>query len=150
MLRPWMQIAFPGTSATAEEEAYNSRMSAVRVAVEWNYKDLKQMWSLNDFSRALKVRQSPIGLLYISSALLHNVKTCLEAGVKFRRNPSAHPPLSQSTLLHSKSCCCASCGARGERSRERRGASLRPPGATRGAGRTTPDSFEVLQTRQSS
>ena len=56
MLRPWMQIAFPRAGATAEEEAYNTRMSAVRVAVEWNYKDLKQLWSLSDFSRGLKVR----------------------------------------------------------------------------------------------
>ena len=52
----------------------------MRVSVEWSYKDLKQLWSLNDYARALKVLQAPIGLIYKASALLLNFKTCLEAG----------------------------------------------------------------------
>ena len=57
MPRAWMQVAFPWTGAIVEEEFYNTSMSAsaVRVSVEWNYKDLKQLRSLNDFARALKV-----------------------------------------------------------------------------------------------
>lgn len=56
---------------------FNSNMSSVRVSVEWNYKEFKQNWASNDFPHMLKVRQSPISLLYISSALFMNVRTCL-------------------------------------------------------------------------
>ena len=93
-----MQIAFPRSGAKAEEEAYSTLMSAVRVAVEWNDKDLKQLWSLNDFSGALKVRQSPIGLLYIPSALVLNFKTCLEAGGEVQAHFKCPPPTLEDYL----------------------------------------------------
>lgn len=80
MIRPWLQTAFPRVGATEEQLEYDTGTSAVRVSVEWNYKDVKQMWTINDFSRALKVRKSPIALLYISSALLWNMKICIEQG----------------------------------------------------------------------
>lgn len=80
MTRPWLQTAFERLGATPSQEAYNKSMSAVRVTVEWNYKDLKQQWSLNDYARSLSVRKAPIALLYQASALLLNFKTCLENG----------------------------------------------------------------------
>ena len=43
MLRPWIQVAFPSIGATEAHGLYNALMSAVRVTVEWNYKDLKQL-----------------------------------------------------------------------------------------------------------
>ena len=51
-----MQVSFPRIWETLEQEMYNTRMSAVRVSVEWSYKDLKQLWSPNDYARALKIR----------------------------------------------------------------------------------------------
>ena len=92
MMRPWMQVAFPRIWATVEQEIYNTRMSAVRVSVEWSYKDLKQLWSQNDYTRALKVRQAPIGLIYKASALLLNFKTCLEAGGQVQSFFKCAPP----------------------------------------------------------
>eukprot|EP00171_Calliarthron_tuberculosum_P001560 IDg1560t1 len=65
ILRPWMQTAFPRSSASAEQVAYNTSMNAARIAVEWNYKDVKQMWTSNDFARKLQVRKGPFALLYI-------------------------------------------------------------------------------------
>ena len=55
-------------------------MSPVREAVEWSYKDIKQMWSSQDFKRILKVGKAPIGLLYTAAALLCNFKVCLGHG----------------------------------------------------------------------
>ena len=78
ILRVWMQTVFNYVGASKAETEYNKDMIAVRVTVEWNYKDLKQLWCRNDFSRLLKVRQFPVSLLYVAGALLLNYKTCLE------------------------------------------------------------------------
>lgn len=80
LIRPYMQRPFLNGFATAEQVAFNSEMSSLRVLVEHNYRDLKQMWTSQDFARQLKVRLAPIGLLYKSSAILLNVRTCLYQG----------------------------------------------------------------------
>lgn len=80
ILRPWLQVAFDRANATAAQAALNTAMSAVREAVEWSYKDLKQMWSSQDSKRFLRVRKAPIALMYRTAALLNNFKTCLHAG----------------------------------------------------------------------
>lgn len=51
-------------------------MSNVRVAVEHNYRDVKQFWITQDFSRNLKVSQAPIALLYKFSAILTIFHVC--------------------------------------------------------------------------
>ncbi|KAG2812284.1 hypothetical protein PC112_g15244 [Phytophthora cactorum] len=43
------------------EQLFNSRMSSVRPAVEWKFKELKTLWALIDFKKSLKVRLSPVG-----------------------------------------------------------------------------------------
>ena len=92
MLRPWLQVAYPRVGACVERQTFNTCMSAVRVAVEWNYKDLKQLWSFNDFPRGLKVRKSPLGLIYTASALLPNFKTCIEGGGQLQAYFNCPPP----------------------------------------------------------
>lgn len=57
---------------------FNTEMSKVREAVEWSYKDLKQMLTRNDFARSLKVRQASISLMFTASTVLLNFKTCLK------------------------------------------------------------------------
>lgn len=80
ILRPWFQVSYSRLTATPAQNKFNTEMSSMREAVEWSYKDLKQMWTRNDFARSLKVRQAPISLIYISSTLLLNFKTCIENG----------------------------------------------------------------------
>jgi hypothetical protein len=63
--RLWLQIGFSPMSATPEQLLYNAEMSPVQVAVEWNYKDVKAMWTTQDFKRKLKVRELPVAVLYI-------------------------------------------------------------------------------------
>lgn len=80
MLRPWLQTAFPIVTAEIAELEYNTAMNGDGTAVEWSYKDLKQVWTSQDFKRSLKVHQSPIALLYKSAALLWNFRCCLRDG----------------------------------------------------------------------
>ena len=80
IMRPWLQTAFPNLTATPAQQFYNKAMSAVREAVEWSYKDIKQTWSSQHFHRKLKVRQSPSALLYILGALFCNMKCCFGHG----------------------------------------------------------------------
>jgi hypothetical protein len=79
-------------------------MSAFRVAVEWSYKDVKAMWTTQDFKRKLKVRESPVAVLFIMSALLWNCKVCFrhgsQAGAKFQ----CEPPSLSHTREQSKYC----------------------------------------------
>lgn len=43
VLRPWLQIPFDRATASTEQAVYNTSMSDVKVSVEWNCKDLKQI-----------------------------------------------------------------------------------------------------------
>lgn len=54
-----MQRHFFGGGKDGENN-FNSDMRTVRVSVEHSYKDLKQFWTNQEFSRILKVRKSPI------------------------------------------------------------------------------------------
>ena len=85
-------MAFPRTIATPAEVEYNKKMSAARVAVEWGYKDFKQMFTSQDMKRKLKSRESTIPLLYICSALLPNFKTCLGHDGQVRENFKCKEP----------------------------------------------------------
>lgn len=80
ILRAWLQTAYQSISASPQEMMYNAAMSAVREAVEWTYKDVKQLWSSQDFKREMKVRRSPLALLYKASALLWNFHVCICPG----------------------------------------------------------------------
>ena len=82
VLRPWFQMVNDRRTETGAQQILNTKMSSVRKSVQCGYKDLKQMWTRNDFARSLKVRQAPISMLYIACALFLNVKTCMENGGK--------------------------------------------------------------------
>lgn len=92
VLKPWMQIAFNPAFATPPQIVHNHAMNAARVAVEWSYKDVKQMWSSQDFKRMLKVRQAPVSLMYLGAALLWNIKVCMQHGGQVQQHFGCPPP----------------------------------------------------------
>lgn len=55
-------------------------MIFIRVAVEYNYKDLKKYWNIQDYARNLKVIKSPIGNNYNSCTILLNLHAYLYQG----------------------------------------------------------------------
>jgi len=73
MLRPLLQMAFEGL-ITPDQAAHNASMKVPRTSVEWGYKDVKQMCSFFDFPRQMKLRETPVGLLYKSGALFWNLR----------------------------------------------------------------------------
>ena len=52
-------------------------MSAVRIAVEWCFKEITQQFSSLDYTRTQKVLLSPIELSYCVAVLFHNAHICL-------------------------------------------------------------------------
>lgn len=63
ILKPFMIVLFNSGTADAAEKEFNRSMSALRVSVEWNYKDIKRKYYVNDMKRLLKFRHAPIVLL---------------------------------------------------------------------------------------
>eukprot|EP00171_Calliarthron_tuberculosum_P022181 IDg22181t1 len=77
VLRPWLQTAYPRSTATEEQRNLNRSMNGARTAVEWSYGEVKRYFTTQDFSRKLQVKKLPVALLYACSVLLVNFKTCL-------------------------------------------------------------------------
>ena len=50
-------------------------MSSVSQAVEWIFGDIVNFFKFLDFKKNLKIGLSPVGKMYIVSALLHNARS---------------------------------------------------------------------------
>lgn len=64
---PWVIVVIVGYDtklASAPEHAFNTAINAVRTAFEWSYKDFKQQFTVNNFSRILSVRKMPTEMLH--------------------------------------------------------------------------------------
>lgn len=75
--RLFLYIPFSGSNLSAEESAFNTAMSISRVTVEWYFREVKQYWTLLDFKRKLRVRESAVCALYIAGVLLTNFRNCI-------------------------------------------------------------------------
>ena len=93
-MRPWFKTVFVTTGATVEEISPNREMSAVRKAVEWSYKEIKQLWTSQYCKRGLKFRKAPIELLYKAFLLLWNFHIFLYAGGQTDAQLDVSPPFS--------------------------------------------------------
>ena len=71
-----LQSGFRSANTTIEKELWNSKMSSVRQAVEWIFGDIVNFFKFQDFKKNLKIGLSPVGKMYIVSALLHNARSC--------------------------------------------------------------------------
>ena len=76
-LRVHLQAPFRNAVLTADMEAFNKSMSAVRVSVEWLFGDVINYFRFLDFKKKLKMQLSQVGKMYIACAILRNVLTCL-------------------------------------------------------------------------
>lgn len=76
-LRIHLQAPFRDAVLTPDMQNFNRSMSQVRVSVEWLFGDIVNRFKFMDFKKNLKIGLSPIGKMYIASAILHNAMTCL-------------------------------------------------------------------------
>lgn len=93
-----MQHPYLRDMVTAEHLAFNSTMSKVRVAVEHNYKYLKQYCISQDVSSNLKVHQSPISVLYKSSVILLNFNAFIYKSGQIREQFNVDLPFLEDYL----------------------------------------------------
>lgn len=91
MTRPWIQVGDDRTWADDSEVDHNSALNAARNAVEWSHKDLKKMWSIQDYKRKLNVLKNQISLMEKATAFLRNFEFCLQHGDQTQEN--VHPQL---------------------------------------------------------
>ena len=68
---------FRGVRLTDDQQEFNSRMSKLRVSVEWGFGKICQLFGFLDFKKNLKILLQPIGKYYLVAAVLANSHTCL-------------------------------------------------------------------------
>jgi len=74
----YMVCPFPNPRPGTRQALFNSRMSSVREAVEWGFGRLKTLWPFASSPSKIKVRQAPVGKIFLVAVLLTNVHCCLQ------------------------------------------------------------------------
>ena len=74
-LRVHLQVAC--AAITPQMEVYNKAMSAVRMSVEWIFRDIVNYFKFLDFKKNLKISLSAVGKMYVVCAILRNALTCM-------------------------------------------------------------------------
>ena len=73
-----LQTGFKGAALSAQEMEFNRSMSAVRISVEWGFKEITTYFAAMDFKNNIgKVLLSPVGKYYKVCAFLQNLRTML-------------------------------------------------------------------------
>ncbi|ETV74557.1 hypothetical protein H257_10706 [Aphanomyces astaci] len=69
---------FPLNGTHKRQRRFNSQMSKVREAVEWNFGRLKILWPFVVDSKKMQVGRTLVGKLFYVSALLTNCHCCMQ------------------------------------------------------------------------
>ena len=98
--RHYLDVPFAGGNLSPAQRAANKSTGAARVTVEWMYKEIKLYWTTSDFKRKLRAGESPVGLLYLTSMFLMNVRTCYYRENTVSQYFNCSPPSLQEYLQH--------------------------------------------------
>eukprot|EP00033_Pygsuia_biforma_P005605 GCRY01006191.1.p1 GENE.GCRY01006191.1~~GCRY01006191.1.p1 ORF type:complete len:384 (+),score=7.06 GCRY01006191.1:425-1576(+) len=98
--RPFLIRPYTGHHLTAEQNAFNYRMSKVRQSVEWAFKDIIQYFSFLDYSKNLKIYLQPIAQYYQVGAFLMNCLTCFRRGNQTSIYFNCDPPTIEEYLSY--------------------------------------------------
>ncbi|CAN0455877.1 unnamed protein product, partial [Pylaiella littoralis] len=72
---------FRGEGLTDAQKAYNKELSKVRVAVEWQFGKVVQIFPFVDFAKNLKIRLQAVAKYYALAVLLTNAHTCISGSI---------------------------------------------------------------------
>ena len=72
-----LQVPYRRAGITPQMELYNKAMSAVRMSVEWLFRDIVNYFKILDFKKNLKLSLSAVGKMYVVCAILRNALTCM-------------------------------------------------------------------------
>jgi hypothetical protein len=101
---------FSRVNMTAAQENYNALMSRVRVSVENAIGTITNVFAALDYSRTLRIGQSPVGAMFLVAVILRNFLTCVrrqnQISIFFglepptlaefaRHRPDVHPRLQE-------------------------------------------------------
>ena len=75
--RPYLQVGFQGSNLTEYRIQFNSSVSNVRIAVEWNFRDIKMYFTHIYLPRKLKMGVTPASLWYVCFAIFWNFRICM-------------------------------------------------------------------------
>jgi hypothetical protein len=90
---------FPLAELDSFEAEFNSSMSSVRESVEWSFHLIKSQWAFVNWDRKMKVRNSPIGMIWLVATLLTNCLTCTKPrGNQISMYFSMYPPTVEEYL----------------------------------------------------
>ena len=76
-LRTYLITPFKGANITQIQHDFNKNMASVRVAVEWGFAKITQIFAFLAFHHNQKVFLQPIAKYWVVAALLTNCHTCL-------------------------------------------------------------------------
>ena len=79
-----------GAQINDDQQEFNSKMSKLRVCVEWGFGKICQLFAFFDFKKNLKILLQPIGKHFLVATLLTNCHTCLygsQTGKFFELDP---------------------------------------------------------------
>lgn len=98
-LRVHLQSGFKGANITQDQKLWNTRMSSVRVSVEWVFGDIINFFKFMDFKKNLKIGMSPVAKMYIVCALLHNARCCFYGSITSNFF-DCEPPIIEEYFTH--------------------------------------------------
>ena len=90
---------FKGARITANEQAFNKKMSKVRISVEWGFGKIMQYFAYLDFKKNQKVLLQPVGKYYAVACVLINCNTCLYGSLTSKYF-GLNPPSLETYLLN--------------------------------------------------
>jgi hypothetical protein len=83
-MRVHLQCPYKHANLTANEQAFNSSMSAVRISVEWIFGDISNYFKFLDFKKNMKLQLTAVGKYYLVATILRNALTCLYHNQTYR------------------------------------------------------------------
>ena len=90
---------FKGARITANEQAFNKKMSKVRISVEWRFGKIMQYFAYLDFKKNQKGLVQPVGKYYAVACVLINCHTCLYGSLTSKYF-GLNPPSLETYLLN--------------------------------------------------
>lgn len=100
IMRPNWQYPFLQEFALLGKQRFSFAMSSVKILVEHNYRDLKQIWCSEDCAKSLRDRHAPIGLLYRDAEILLEFIICVQRGGQTTASFALIPPFLEPYLTY--------------------------------------------------
>ena len=72
-----MEVPFQGSNLKCNQTAFKKSMSKVRIKLEWVFKEVKMYFPVVDTKQKLKISDSLVGLLYIATMVVCNIRNCI-------------------------------------------------------------------------